>query len=54
MEEYKKIIEGLQKILNDNPFDDRYDIVEKAIQLIKLQHHEIEILKPMVRSNGMK
>ena len=53
MEKYKEIIEELQKILNDNPFDDRYDVIEKAIQLIQLQYHEIEVLKLMTRSNGM-
>ena len=49
MGEYKEILEGLQKILNDNPFDDRYTVIEKAIQLIQLQHQEIEIFKLMTK-----
>lgn len=41
----EKIINGLEKILSDNPFDSRYDAVSEAVALINAQQERIRELE---------
>lgn len=49
MTDREKIIDGLKKILNDNPFDSRYDAVQEAIEYLKSQ----EPIKPQRDGTGL-
>ena len=46
MTDLEKVIRGLEKIMADNPFDSRYDAVDDAIAMLKVQ----KAVKPRVSS----